>query len=119
MENKERINPIHITFSESGNSYELDFNREAVKVAEAREFVTEDVIKFPQTKVPELFYYAFRMHHKNVSRQRTDELLEKLGGMTPKMLERLILLYQQAQMSNILTEEEDLEKNGAVTVVFD
>lgn len=116
MADTERINPIRLTDKESGNVYELNFSREAVEFAERREFVLEDVTKFPATKVPELFYYAFRMNHKSMSRSKTDALLKKMGGLTAKMLERLILLYQQAQMANNVQEDEDLEKNGAVTV---
>lgn len=118
-EAKERVNPIYITLKDSGNNYELDFNRDSVRFAEAREFKLSDVSDFPQTKVPELFFYSFRMHHRTMSRQKTDELLDKLGGVTPQMLERLVLLYQQAQMSNILTDDEDYGKNGCVTVVLD
>lgn len=116
MANMERVNPLKITISDSGEVYELDFNRDAIRFAEGREFVLDDVLKYPQTKVPEFFFYAFRMNHKKVSRSQTDALMEKMGGLTPKILERLILLYQQAQMSNNIQEDEDLEKNGAVTV---
>ena len=117
MENtKEKINPLRITVSESGETYELNFSREAVQFAERREFLVDDVLKYPQTKVPEFFYYSFRMNHKNISRNQTDRILDKMGGLSPKVLERLMLLYNQAQMSNNLQDDEDLEKNGAVTV---
>ena len=112
----DRINPIRITDNESGETYELGFSRDSVEFAENRGFVLEDVAKFPATKVPELWYYAFRMNHKGKSRTQTDALLHRMGGLTVKALERLVLLYQQAQMSNNIQDEEDLEKNGAVTV---
>lgn len=112
----ERIKSVRLTDRESGEVYELDFSRESVKFAEQREFVLEDVQKYVATKIPEFFYYAFRKNHKSVSRQQSDKLLEKMGGLTPKLLERLVLLYQQAQMSNNLQEDEELEKNGAVAV---
>lgn len=114
-----RINPIRLTVAESGETYELDFNRDSVQFAERREFVLDDVLKFPQLKVAEFFWYAFRWHHKSVSAEQAKKILEKMGGLTPKVLERLMLLYQQAQMSNNLQDEEDLEKNGAVTVELD
>lgn len=118
MEN-ERVKSLKLTDNDSGDTFELDFNRDAVKFAEDREFQLDDVWKFPQTKVRELFWYAFRWHHKNVSKQRSDALLDKMGGLTQKILERLILLYQQAQMSNAFQDDEDLEKNVAVTVELD
>ena len=117
---KERINPIRINDAENNVTYELDFSRDSVRFAENREFVTEDVLKYPSTKVPELFWYAFRMHHKSMSRAQTDALLDKIGGLKPAALERLIQLFQQAQFSNVLNaDDEDLEKNGAVTVTLD
>lgn len=118
MEN-ERVKSLKITMKDSGDCYELDFNRDSVRFAEDREFKLEDVWTYPTSKVPELFWYAFRWHHKNISKQKADAILEKMGGLTRKILERLILLYQQAQMSNTYQEDEDLEKNGAVTVELD
>ena len=114
-----RINPIRLTLHESGETYELDFNRDAVAFAERRGFVLDDVLKFPQTKVPEFFWYAFRWHHKSVSAEKAAKILDTIHGLSPKVLERLLLLYQQAQMSNNLQDDEDLEKNGAVTVELD
>jgi tryptophanase len=117
---KERINPIRINDAENGMNYELDFNRDSVRFAENREFVTEDVPKYPATKVPELFWYAFRMHHKSMSRAQTDALLDRIGGLSPAALERLILLFQQAQFSNVInSDDEEQGKNGAVTVTLD
>lgn len=118
MENTNRVNSLKIHMKESGETYELDYNRDSVRFAEAREFVPEDVPKFPQTKVEELWFYAFRWHHKGMSRTQTDALLKKVGGVTPKMLERLLLLYSQAQMSNSIQDDEDLEKNASVAVEF-
>lgn len=116
--NEKRVNSMKITMNGEGVTYELDFNRDAVEFAERREFLVEDVFKFPQTKGPELFYYAFRMHHKNLAKANTDEILRKIGGLTPKMIDRLTTLFNQAQMSNNIQDDEDLEKNGAVTVEF-
>ena len=115
MEN-ERIQPVRLTMKDSGETYELDFNRDAVRFAESRDFQVEKVWKFPVSYVPEFFFYSFRMHHKAMSRAQTDRILDQLGGLTPKLLERLVMLYQQAQMSNMLQDDEELEKNGAVTV---
>ena len=112
----DRINPIRLTDNRSGDNYELDFSRDSVRFAEQREFVLEEVAKLPATKVPELFFYAFRMNHKKITRSQTDALLESMGGLSPKVLERLVMLYQQAQFSNTIQDEEELEKNGAVTV---
>lgn len=116
MAEKERIAPIKITDKDSGNVYVLDFNRDAVRFAEARGFVLDDVAKFPGTKFEELWFYAFRMHHKNLSREKTNKIYELLGGMTEAILMRLFELYQQAQVSNNIQDEDDLKENPHVAV---
>lgn len=116
MSDFERVQSIKITDNDTGNVYELDFSRDSVKFAEARGFKTEDVSDYLATKVPEFWFYAFRMHHKNMAKNQTDAILEKMGGMTPTIAARLIDLYNQAATSNIVQDEEDLAKNAAVTV---
>ena len=118
IEENERIKPMRITIN--GEMYELDFNREAVAFSEDRHFITDDVTKYPVNKIPEFFFYAFRKNHKKLARSQTDAILDKIGGLTPEMLKRLLLLYNQAAMSNnIMQDEEDLAKNSEVTVEMD
>ena len=113
----ERIEPIRITDKDTGETYVLDFSRESVRFVEAQNFKIDETFDFPNTNIPKLFYYAFRMHHKKMAKNQTDALLDKMGGLTGKIAERLVLLYQQATTSNnILQDDEDLEKNSHVTV---
>lgn len=113
----EKVRPIIIHDTENGIDYTLEFNRESIRFAEARGFNIEDVGKFPFTKLPELFYYAFRMHHKNVSREKTDRILfDDLGGLPDGMAERLGALY--GVPFEALTSNEDNAKNSKVTVEF-
>ena len=115
----DKVTPIRIIDNENDTTYELDFSREAVKFAESKHFRLEDVADYPTTKLPELWYYAFRKNHRNIARSQTDAILEKVGGVTDKMVERLIQLYNQAVMSNnIIQDEEELAKNAKVTVEF-
>lgn len=114
---KEIVKPAFLTID--GERFELDFNRDSVRFAEQREFDVDDVLKYPVTKVPEFFFYAFRWHHKSLSREKTDKILDEMGGLSPKLLMRLRQLYEQARMANNLQEDEELEKNGAVTVEMD
>lgn len=113
---EERICPARITDNDDGTVYELDFSRESVRFAEMRGFKLEDVNDFPVTKFSELFYFALRKNHRSFSKEKADKLYEKLGGMTEKLLIRLIQLYQQAAVSNNLQDEEELAKNDHVTV---
>ena len=71
---------------------------------------------FPVTRIPELFYYAFRKNHKNVARSQTDALLDGMGGMTSAFLERLMQLYNQAALTHLISTDEDSAKNAEVTV---
>ena len=113
----EQVKPIIIHDAENEIDYTLEFNRETVRFAEARGFDIEDVSKYPMSKLPELFFYAFRMHHKNVSREKTDRILfDDLGGMPNGMAERLGALY--ASPFEALTNNSEKTKNSKVTVEF-
>lgn len=114
---EERVLPIKITDNETGTTYELDFNKDAVALADRRKFDLDDVQKFPGTKIPELFYYSFRMHHRNMSETQTNDILyNKLGGLSGEMLARLMQLFDQARLSNNIQSDEDLAKNSRMTV---
>lgn len=77
----EKVKPIIIKDTENNEEYTLEFNRDTVVFAESRKFDLDDVGKYPMTKIPELFWYAFRMHHKNMSKAQTDKIFfEQLGG---------------------------------------
>lgn len=100
------IKPIVLTDNDTGKVYTLEFSCDSVRFAERHGFSLSDVERYPMTKVPELFFYAFRMHHKDVARNKTDEILnEKLGGITQAMYERLIALYD-APFGAFLVEDD-------------
>jgi hypothetical protein len=112
----EQVKPIILHDNEDNIDYTLEFNRESVRFAEARGFDIEDVGKYPMTKLPELFYYAFRMHHKSVSREKSDRILfEYLGGMPEGMAERLGALYA-APFSALTNNDGEEGKNRRMTV---
>ena len=114
----ERIRPIVITDNETNEKYTLEFNRESIQFAEARGFDLDDVSKYPMSKIPELFFYAFRMHHMNVSRQKTNKIFfEGLGGhsnLPEGFVERLFMLYSEP--FNGMKDEEGESKNPTMTV---
>lgn len=120
MAEQERISPLLITDNDTNEKYELDFSREAVRFAERNGFKIREVIDFPSTLVADLFYYAFRKNHKKLARNQVDAIREeKLGGLHPKVIERLIQLYNQAALvGTIRDEDEDLAKNSKVTIEF-
>ena len=112
-----RIDPVKITDNETGTTYILDFNRESVMFAEARGFDTELLVKFPVSNFPDFLFYALRANHKNIARNQSDKLYERLGGYSPEFLERLLQLYNQAAFANNIVEAtEEMGKNGNLTV---
>lgn len=109
----QNVKPIIVTDDETGIEYTLEFTRESVKFAESRGFKINDVADYPMSKIPELWFYAFRAHHKMVSRAKTDELLDGLGGIPDGLLERLGELY--AAPFSALTDGQT-EENPRVSV---
>lgn len=118
----EKVNPIIVRDDEMHAEYTLEFNRESVKFAESRGFDLEDVGKYALLKVPELWFYAFRMHHKKVAREKTDKLLDEISvnGIPEGLVARLIELYTAPYEAFFGTEDdvEGDEKNSSVTVQF-
>ena len=108
----EKVNPIIIRDKDNNREYTLEFDRDSVRFAENRGFKLEQVDDFPMTKVVEFFWYAFRMHHKNVALNQAEEILKQIGGLNEKISERLIKLW--AQTYETLGSEET--KNPNMTV---
>lgn len=117
IEKKEKVKPIRLIDNETGESYILEFNRDTVKWAEQRGFDPELVTKFPMTVGHDFFFYAFRMHHKNIARDKTDFILDEvLGGInetTGKIFGRLIDLYYETY-STFTDEEAEANPRMAV-----
>lgn len=119
MATEERVKPIILHDLENNEDYTLEFNRETVLFAEARGFDIDDVARFPLTKIPELFYYAFRMHHKKLSRGQTDHILfDVLKGLPEGAAERLGALYAVPfeALNGKKNNEGDDQGNAKMTV---
>lgn len=114
---EDRVRPARLIDAEDGTEYVLDFSRDSVRFAESRGFKPDEVLDYPATKIPELFFYAFRKNHKNLAKNQTDRILEEqLGGMTEGLLTRLIQLYNQAALTHVVVTEEEAAKNARMTV---
>lgn len=114
---EEIIKSARITDDKSGTVYELDFSRESIVFAERQGFSLDNAVEHPVSGMRDLFYIAFRMHHRTVSREKTDKLIERWGGGIPEQLaKRLIQLYRQAESSYSILREEETEKNSGLTV---
>lgn len=113
-ETKERISPVVLHDIENNKDYTLEFNRDTIKFAEGRGFRLVDVDNFPMSKVPEFFWYSFRMHHPSVSMAQAEKLLDRMGGMSEALGKRLGELW--AAPFEALAPEDGDSKNASVTV---
>ena len=111
---RERVKPIIIHDVENNKDYTLEFSRDTIKFAEARGFKVQDVDDYKMTKIPEFFWYSFRMHHPQVSMNQAEKILDRCGGMSEAMLQRLGELWV-APFDALVSHEGD-EKNATVTV---
>ena len=108
----ERIKPNIIKDNEHKREYTLEFDRDSVRFAESRGFRVDDVDTYSMTKVPEFFWYAFRMHHKSVSLGQAEEILRQIGGMDNAIAKRLVELWAQTYES----QGNEETKNPEMTV---
>ena len=97
----------------NNRDYTLEFSRESIKFAEGRGFRLQDVDDFPMSKVPEFFWYAFRMHHPSFSLNQAEKMLDEIGGMNEPLARRLGELW--AVPFTTLNPDGE-EKNSTVTV---
>ena len=111
-----KVNPMRIT-AENGDVYTLDFTRDSCKFAEDRGFDITQIRSRLVTGPADLFYYVFRANHRSVTQHFTDRLLEQMGGLTAKQVNRLVDLYMQVVSTHSLSDDEEgTEKNASVTV---
>lgn len=110
------VNPIVIKDHENNKEYTLEFNRASVKYAESCGFDIQKVSNTDHivTGVTDLFYFSFRMHHRDMTHADTDALLDRLGGIHPDVLTRLVELYTVPIVS--LVNEDEERKNPQMTV---
>ena len=110
----EKVKPVIIHDVDNNKEYTLEFNRDAIKFAEGRGFKLEDVDNYPMTKLPEFFWYAFRMHHPSFGLNQAESLLDRMGGMSEALGKRLGELW--AVPFQVLNPTDGDEKNSSVTV---
>jgi len=110
------VKPVVIHDIENSRDYTLEFNRDTIKFAEQRGFKIEDVDAYPMTKIPEFFWYAFRMHHPSVSLGQAEKLLDRIGGLGEALGRRLGELWAVPFTALNPTDGDGEGKNSGVTV---
>lgn len=115
--NEERIDPISIKFR--GEEYTLDFDRASAEFAQRRGYDDDKLFTQSTIMIPELFFCAFRKHHRRISKADTDKLMGQMfpDGIPSKVIGRLRELYLDAAYKGyISTADEDNEKNAEVEI---
>ena len=120
MEIIEKVNPVKITDKETKKIYILEFSRDTVSACEQTGFNWDDFPKMIATYAPIVFFFAFKMHDRRISKAETDRILEQIGGMNGKLVARLRDLWNQA-LSPMVNDEDDYdnEKNAKWAVDLD
>lgn len=109
--------PIIIRDNTNDQVYTLEFSRETAVFTDNQGFRVSEFDDKLTEMLPILFYGAFRMHHKNVSRAETDNILfNKLHGLTPEAVQRLAQLYGATREALIHEVDEEEAKNAQATV---
>lgn len=87
-----------ITLSYEGKDYTLEYDRRAVKMMERRGFNIGELESKPVTLLPQLFWGAFQKHHRNISQDTTDQILESLGSREA-LYGKLTEMYSEVVLS--------------------
>jgi len=111
----DELRPILITDNETGEKYVLEFNAESVAFAEERKFQIGDVDDYPVTGVRDLFYYAFRMHHKMLPKDKILNIYELTKPLPRGVIKRLVDFYLRPMKELVVPEGEE-RKNERMTV---
>lgn len=99
-----------LKFEYEGKEYTLEFNREAVRMAERSGFDVENFDAKVLSNSEDLFYFSFRMHHPEVTMEDAMDILYKgFGGLKAEEVRQLIELFSEPYIS--LMNVEGNEKN--------
>lgn len=115
--NIEIVKPVTLTFKD-GTTYTLEFNRNSVMSAERAGLTLHDVLEMskPATIIPLLFFAAFKWHHPDMTREKTDKILIDMGGLPQTVVQRLIELYVTPINTLIRNEDDGEAKNVTISL---
>ena len=102
-----------IVLTHENKEYELEYNRQSVKLMESQGFVLEEITAKPVTMIPMLFSGAFLKNCKGIKRTLIDEIYEGIGNKSA-LMEALIEMY--AETLSTLTDDNE-EGNVSWTLV--
>lgn len=78
--------------------YELEYNRQSVKMMESQGFVLDELTSKPMTMIPLLFSGAFIKNCKGIKRAVIDEIFDGIGDKTG-LMQALMEMYAETLSS--------------------
>jgi hypothetical protein len=91
-----------IVLTHNKKQYELEYNRQSVKMMEGQGFSLEEITSKPMTMIPLLFQGAFLKNCKGIKRALIDEIFEGISDKT-SLMEALVEMY--ADTISTLTDD--------------
>lgn len=105
-----------IIINTDSKEYTLEFSRRTVVDAQRNGFDAMQLAD-PHSMlyaVDDLFFYSFKMHHPEITREEADGVIEAIGGLSSELVGRLADLYAYA-VESLYTENP---KNAKATVIL-
>ena len=102
-----------IVLNHANKEYELEFNRQSVKMMESQGFVLDELTSKPMTMIPLLFSGAFIKNCKGIKRSVIDEIFDGVGDKAG-LMQALMEMYAETLSS--LTDDTG-EGNVSWTLV--
>ena len=103
------MSKIAITYEK--NTYELEYNRNAVRMMESQGFNIDALTTQPVTMIPMLFYGAFTKNHTGIKRNLVDKIYDSLSNKQG-LIAALVEMY--AETVNTLMEGSPETEGNAV-----
>jgi hypothetical protein len=91
-----------IVLNYDNKEYELEFNRQSVKMMESQGFVLDEITSKPMTMIPLLFSGAFIKNCKGTKRSVIDDIFEGISDKTG-LMQALMEMY--AETLSTLTDD--------------
>ena len=83
-----------IVLNYDNKEYELEYNRQSVKMMESQGFVLDEITSKPMTMIPLLFSGAFIKNCKGVKRAVIDDIFECIADKT-SLMQALMEMYAE------------------------
>lgn len=91
-----------IVLNYDNKEYELEYNRQSVKMMESQGFVLDEITSKPMTMIPLLFSGAFIKNCKGTKRAVIDTIFDSIGDKTG-LMQALMEMY--AETLSVLTDD--------------